>query len=64
MKKILITGGAGFIGRNLISSLVSEHKVICVDNFLTSTMSNIEEFSSEENFELIESDIINLKSGK
>ena len=62
MKKILITGGAGFIGRNLISSLVSEHKVICVDNFLTSTMSNIEEFSNEENFELIESDIIDLKN--
>ena len=46
MKKILVTGGAGFIGRNLISSLIKEYKVICVDNFLTSDFSNIEEFNN------------------
>ena len=62
MKKILITGGAGFIGRNLISKLIDTNKIICVDNFLTSDYSNIQEFSSSSNFELIESDIINLKN--
>ena len=61
MKKILVTGGAGFIGRNLISSLIKEYKVICVDNFLTSDFSNIEEFNKSSNFELIETDIIDLK---
>ena len=61
MKKILVTGGAGFIGRNLISSLINEYKVICVDNFLTSDFSNIEEFNKSTNFELIETDIIDLK---
>jgi len=61
MKKILVTGGAGFIGRNLISSLINEYKVICVDNFLTSNFSNIEEFNKSTNFELIETDIIDLK---
>lgn len=62
MKKILVTGGAGFIGRNLISSLISEYHVICVDNFLTSKISNIEEFINNDNFELIQSDIIDLKN--
>ena len=62
MKKILVTGGAGFIGRNLISKLIDTNKIICVDNFLTSDYSNIQEFSSSSNFELIESDIINLKN--
>jgi len=60
VEKILITGGAGFIGRNLIDSLIKDYKVICVDNFLTSDFSNIKEFSSSANFELIESDIIDL----
>ena len=36
MKKILVTGGAGFIGTNLIKRLLSEgHRVVCLDNYAT-----------------------------
>lgn len=56
--KILITGGAGFIGRNLTEKLLKEgHKVLCLDNFLTSDKSNIEAFQSHENFEFILHDV-------
>jgi len=41
MKKILVTGGAGFIGTNLIKRLLSEgHRVVCLDNYETGTKAN------------------------
>jgi len=61
MQKILITGGAGFIGSNLCEHFLSKgYKVCCLDNFSTGHKGNIEEFFSNPNFEFIEGDIRNL----
>ena len=60
--KILITGGAGFIGSNLCEKLLKNNNhVICLDNFLTGSRKNIEKFLSNRNFSLIEGDICNIK---
>lgn len=59
MKKILISGGAGFIGSHLCTRLVNEgHKVICLDNFFTGNKKNIEHLFGKSNFELVEHDVI------
>lgn len=56
--KNLVTGGAGFIGSNLIRRLLkNEEDVICLDNFITSKEDNIKELYSKPNFKLIEKDI-------
>jgi UDP-N-acetylglucosamine/UDP-N-acetylgalactosamine 4-epimerase len=56
--KILVTGGAGFIGSNLIESfLKAENYVTCLDNFSTGKRENIKEFTSRSDFQLIEGDI-------
>jgi UDP-glucuronate decarboxylase len=58
MKKILVTGGAGFIGSHLIDRLLAEgHRVICLDNFFTGSRENIKHNFNNKNFELIEKDI-------
>ena len=58
MKKALITGGAGFIGRNLCKRLLLQgYKVIAVDNLYTGNLKNIEEFRENKNFEFINHDI-------
>ncbi|MGL4595761.1 MAG: UDP-glucuronic acid decarboxylase family protein [Thermoguttaceae bacterium] len=58
MNRILVTGGAGFLGSALCHRLVSEgHDVICVDNFFTSQKSNIADLLELQNFELIRHDI-------
>lgn len=58
MKKILITGGAGFIGSHLCERLLNEgNKIICLDNFFTGQMENISHLISNPNFEIIEHDI-------
>jgi UDP-N-acetylglucosamine 4-epimerase len=57
-RRILVTGGAGFIGSNLISSfLESGNYVICLDNFSTGKKENISEFLHRSDFRLIEGDI-------
>jgi len=59
MKRILVTGGAGFIGSNLCRRLLAEgNYVICVDNLYTGRMVNIEELAGQENFEFINHNII------
>ena len=57
-KRILVSGGAGFLGSHLCRNLLSEgHDVICVDNFSTGQKSNILELIDNKKFELIEHDI-------
>ncbi|KFM73150.1 UDP-glucuronic acid decarboxylase 1, partial [Stegodyphus mimosarum] len=59
-KRILITGGAGFVGSHLVDRLMSEgHEVTVVDNFFTGSKRNIEHWIGHENFELIRHDIVN-----
>jgi UDP-glucuronate decarboxylase len=56
--RIIVTGGAGFIGSHLIDRLMKEdHEVICLDNFFTGTKRNIEHWFGHPNFELIRHDI-------
>lgn len=57
-KTILVTGGAGFIGSHLCNSLLEiGHNVICLDNLLTGSISNISSLINNENFEFVNHDI-------
>jgi UDP-glucuronate decarboxylase len=58
IKRILVTGGAGFLGSHLCERLVAQgHDVICLDNFFTSQKSNVAHLLSQPNFELIRHDV-------
>ncbi|MDR0869744.1 MAG: SDR family oxidoreductase [Planctomycetaceae bacterium] len=58
LKRILITGGAGFLGSHLCERLLDRgHDVICADNFFTSQKSNVAHLLDKPNFELIRHDI-------
>ena len=58
MKKVLVTGGAGFLGSHLCERLVKEgHHVLCVDNYFTGSKKNIEHLLDYKNFEVIRQDI-------
>ena len=59
-KRILVTGGAGFLGSHLCDRLVEVgHEVICLDNFFTSHRGNIEHLLGKTNFELVRADVTN-----
>lgn len=58
MKRILVTGGAGFIGSHLCERLLSEgNDVICVDNYFTGSKDNIRHLLNNHNFELVRHDV-------
>lgn len=62
-KRVLVTGGAGFIGSNLCEALlVQGNEVVCLDNFLTGHRENISTFFTNKNFTLIEGDIRDYKT--
>jgi UDP-N-acetylglucosamine 4-epimerase len=59
-KKVLVTGGAGFIGSNLVESfLLSGNSVVCLDNFSTGKEENLKSFADNPKFTLIKGDIRN-----
>ncbi|MBW1782882.1 MAG: SDR family oxidoreductase [Deltaproteobacteria bacterium] len=58
-KRILITGGAGFLGSHLCDRLIEEgHDILCLDNFFTGTKRNIRHLTGTSNFELIRHDLV------
>jgi len=58
LRRILVTGGAGFLGSHLCERLIDQgHDVICLDNFFTSQKSNVAHLLSYPNFELLRHDI-------
>ena len=57
-RNILVTGGAGFIGSHLCEELLKRgNHVICMDNFFTGSIKNIQHLKSNHNFEIIRHDI-------
>src|SRR5687767_15490537 len=59
LKRILVTGGAGFLGSHLCDRLVAQgHDVICLDNFFTSQKNTVAHLLGKSNFELIRHDVI------
>ena len=59
MEKVLVTGGAGFVGSFLCDRLINEgHEVIAIDNFFTGKKSNLLQLQNNPNFELIRHDIV------
>jgi UDP-glucuronate decarboxylase len=58
MKRILVTGGAGFLGSHLCEMLTDQgHDVVCLDNYFTGTKRNIDHLRTRPNFELIRHDV-------
>ena len=58
MKRVLVTGGSGFLGSYLCERLLAEgHEVLCVDNFFTGARRNVEQLLDDKRFELIRHDI-------
>lgn len=59
MSRVLVTGGAGFIGSNLCERLIRDgHDVICLDNYFTGSKDNIRHLIGHDHFELVRHDVI------
>ncbi len=59
MSRVLVTGGAGFIGSHLCERLIADgHEVICLDNFLTGRKANLESIARHPRFELVRHDVV------
>ncbi len=59
MKRILVTGGAGFIGSHLCERLLKEgHDVVCLDNYFTGSKNNVSHLMGNPHFELVRHDVI------
>ena len=59
LKRILVTGGAGFLGSHLCEKLLSNgHEVICLDNFFTGTKHNIKHLNKNDRFEVLRHDVV------
>src|SRR5690349_25050024 len=57
-KRVLVTGGAGFIGSHLCERLLADgHEVLCVDNFFTGTRGNVAKLLDHKGFELMRHDV-------
>lgn len=58
--RIIVTGGAGFLGSHLCEKLIGQnHQVICIDNLLTGDANNIENLKNNRNFKFIQYDVVN-----
>ena len=58
MKRILVSGGAGFIGSHLCTRLINDgHEVICLDNFFTGSKDNIAHLMGNHHFEVVRHDV-------
>jgi dTDP-glucose 4,6-dehydratase len=56
--RLLVTGGAGFVGSHLCEALLAEgHTVVCADNFITGSRDNVAHLAGEPHFELLEQDV-------
>jgi len=63
--KVLVAGGAGFIGSNLVDALLAEgHNVVCVDNFFIGTRQNIAHLKEHPRFKFYEQDLCDLEAVK
>jgi UDP-glucuronate decarboxylase len=59
MKKILVTGGAGFLGSHLCDRLIEQgHQVLCLDSLFTGSLNNVEGLSKHPNFTFIKHDVV------
>ncbi|HXK81434.1 MAG TPA: SDR family oxidoreductase [Bacteroidales bacterium] len=64
-KRVLVTGGAGFIGSNIIDKLIKQdNEIVCVDNLATGKIENISEYLKLNNFEFVEGDIRDFETCK
>lgn len=58
LKRVLVTGGAGFLGSHLCRRLLDEgHEVLCLDNFFTGRRSNVADLLDNPRFELMRHDV-------
>ena len=60
MKHILITGGSGFIGRNLCNHFINDSKITVLDNNISSGKENIIDFIDKDNFNFVQDDLLNI----